>query len=92
MIDFCKAWARIDDERFDAILPALIDAATDLAEHETGQEFSEPPPPVKAWIAAHVAYWIDNPAAATERQMLPSPFLAGLLDPFRTFSWLESDA
>lgn len=86
MLTFVKAWCRVDDTRFDAILPSMIAAAVALAEHETGRNYTteeDMPDPVQTWCAAHVAYWLDNPAAANERQMMPSPFLSGLLDPYR---------
>lgn len=45
------------------------------------------PAAIRQFMAAHLAYWIRSPEAATERYpMVRSPFLMGLLDPFRT--WL----
>jgi len=43
------------------------------------------PQSIRQFIAAHVAYWVRNPEAAVEMQMIPSPFLSSLLDPFRTY-------
>jgi hypothetical protein len=40
---------------------------------------------IRQFIAAHIAFWVRNPESAHERQMIRSPFLAGLLDPYRTF-------
>lgn len=84
---FIKAWARIDGDEFDAILPTLIDSAAVLANHETGQDFitNDMPAPVRSWCAAQVAYWLSQPEAGTEKKILPSPFHIGLLDPYRTF-------
>lgn len=85
--DFIKRWCRIDGTEFDAILPTLIDSAVILAGHETGRDYAvvEIPLPVQSWCAAQVAYWIDQPTAATERQMMKSPFVDGLLDPYRAY-------
>lgn len=79
-----KAWCRIDDQ-FDEILPMMIESATLLASHATGHDYAaeEMPTPVQQWVAANVAHWIENPAAASDR----SPILPGLLDPFRTYQW-----
>lgn len=44
------------------------------------------PDPIKTWMLAHISYWYDNRAAASEREMKPLPFLATLLDPFRIYS------
>lgn len=84
---FIKTWARIDGTEFDAILPTLIDTATTLAGHELGKDYFTlaMPVPVQTWCAAQVAYWIEYPAAATERQMMKAPFIDGLLDPFRSY-------
>lgn len=86
---FVKEWCRIDGTEFDLILPTLLTTATTLASHETGHDYHlEPmPEPVKAWCAAQVAYWTDHPSAGTERQMMPSPFHRGLLDPYRRYAW-----
>lgn len=43
------------------------------------------PAGIKQFIAAHVAFWARNPEAATERTMVASPYLASLLDSYRTF-------
>lgn len=87
-LQYLKTWCRVDGNEFDDLMLSLADIAVKLASHETGRDFTiEPlPEPVQAWIAAQVAYWLDNPAASTEKQMLPSPFHRGLLDPYRT--WL----
>lgn len=85
---FVKQWARIDGTEFDLILPTMIASATKLASHETGTDYTTAvmPEPVQQWCAAQVSYWIDNGSAATERQMMKSPFLDGLLDPYRSFA------
>ena len=82
-----KDWCRITDDAFDNTLPTLIEAAAALAGHETGKDYTTAPmpAPVQTWCAAQVAYWIDQPAAATERPMVKSPLLDGLLDPYRTY-------
>lgn len=82
-----KDWCRIDGTEFDAFLPALIDSATILASHQTGTDYTVEamPAPVQTWVFAQCAHWIDQPAAATERAMVKSPFLDGLLDPFRSY-------
>lgn len=50
-----------------------------------GDTAEDVPQAIRQFIAAHVAYWIRNPEAALDRTMVQSPFLSGLLDPFRTF-------
>ena len=88
-LSFVKAWARIDGTEFDAVLPALIVAATVLAGHETGRDYltTVMPESVEVWCSATIAHWIANPEASTARQLVPSPFLAGLLDPYRSHTW-----
>lgn len=85
--NFIKTWCRIGSE-FDAILPMMITSATTLAGNETGVDYQveDMPEPVQQWVAANVSYWINNPDAATDKKSDPSPFLAGLLDPFRTYA------
>lgn len=87
-IQVIKDWCRISDDAFDGILPGLIATATVLAGHETGHDYTTEamPAPVQTWVAAQCAYWIDQPAAATERAMVKSTFLDGLLDPYRTYA------
>lgn len=82
-----KAWARIDGTEFDAVLPTMIASAMAVASHETGVDYAieAMPEAVQHWCAATVSYWVNNPAAASERRADPSPFLAGLLDPYRTY-------
>jgi len=84
-----KTWCRIDGTEYDAILPTMISSATAMASHETGVDYLTVamPAAVQQWVCAQVSYWIDNPAAASERKSDPSPFLAGLLDPYRTYNW-----
>lgn len=84
-----KAWCRIDGTEFDAILPTIISAATAQAGHEVGVDYTTTamPAAVQQWVAATVSYWINNPDAATTRQMAPSPFLDRLLDKARTYPW-----
>lgn len=84
-IELIKHMARIDDARFDALLPTLIESATSLASHELGTDYEteDMPVSVQQWVAAHVSYWINNPDAAADRKSEPSPFLDGLLDPHR---------
>ena len=44
------------------------------------------PQAIRQWMAAHLALWIRSPEAATERYaVVANPFLAGLLDPFRSY-------
>ena len=83
-----KDWCRISDDAFDNVLPVLIDSATALAVHETGIDYFTEymPPPVETWVSAQCAYWVDQPAAATEARMVKSPFIDGLLDPYRSFA------
>lgn len=90
-IALVKAWSRIDGAEFDAILPTMITAATALASHETGVDYTVAamPAAVQQWACAQVSYWIDNPGAASDRTMDPSPFLARLLDPYRTYTWTD---
>lgn len=84
-MELVKHMARIDDTRFDVVLPTLIESATALASHEIGVDYQAEvmPAPVQQWVAAHVSFWINNPDAAAERKCEPSPFLEGLLDPYR---------
>lgn len=86
-IALIKVWARIDGAEFDAILPMLIASATALASHETGVDYivEAMPDAVQHWCAANVSYWINNSDAASDRRADPSPFLDGLLDPYRTY-------
>ena len=88
-IAIVKTWCRIDGAEFDDILPAMIASATALASHETGVDYAVQtmPESVVQWVCCNVSYWINNPDAATTRKADPSPFLAGLLDPYRTFNW-----
>lgn len=82
---FVKSWARIDGAEFDVILPGLVAAATALASHETGVDYTVEamPDAAQLWVAANVSYWIKNPDAAEAGSMQPSPFLDRLLDPCR---------
>lgn len=82
-----KTWARIDGTEFDSILPLMIASATALASHETGVDYTVAtmPESVQQWCAATIAYWVNNPDAANERRPDPSPFLSGLLDPYRLY-------
>ena len=93
-LSLVKAWCRIDGAEFDDILPTLIASATAMASHETGVDYTTAtmPESVKHWLCAHVKYWLDAPDAAGEREMVKSPFLAGLLDPYRTFNWTPPTA
>ena len=50
----CKAALRIDDTRFDALLPGLISAARAVAEQETGRQLVE-----QTW-RAELADWPDD--------------------------------
>jgi len=85
-ISFIKAWCRIDDTRFDAILPSLIASAAAAASHEVGVDYltEDMPESVKIWCAAQVAHWIATPEAAAERAE-KNLFLNGLLDPYRVY-------
>ena len=84
-----KTWCRIDGAEFDAIMPTMIASATSLASHECGVDYATEamPEAVQQWCAAQVAYWINNPEAATEKALTQSPFISGLLDPFRQYNW-----
>lgn len=88
-----KAWCRIDGAQFDELLPMLIDSATLLAGHEVGlgeAHYFSPsvqlPTPVLHWICAQVAHWINNPEAASEKDLKRNPFLDRLLDPYRSWA------
>ncbi len=82
-----KTWARIDGTEFDTILPMMIASATALVIQETGVDYLTVamPESVQQWCAAIVAHWINNPDAASDKTLVPSPFLGGLLDPYRQF-------
>jgi hypothetical protein len=87
-----KQWCRIDGDEFDLILPVLIGSAAKLASHECGVDYSVEtmPEPVQSWVCAQVAYWIENPESGSDDRMKPSPFLAGLLDPYRSYAMEEA--
>lgn len=84
-IDIVKRWCRIDGSEFDTILPMMIESAIAIAEQETGRDYhaEEMPAAVLQFVCAHVSYWINTPDAALEKSMMPSPFVARLLDPYR---------
>lgn len=93
-LSLVKAWCRIDGTEFDAILPTMIASAASLASHETGVDYTTAtmPEAVQQWVCANVSYWINNSDAASDKRADPSPFLAGLLDPYRTFNWTPTTA
>lgn len=84
--DLVKKWARIDGAEFDDMLPMVIDSATAQASHETGRDYAvdQMPAAVQHYVAVLAAYWVNNPDAA-ESKAAPNPFLARLLDPYRTY-------
>lgn len=84
-----KVYCRIDGSEFDAILPTMIDAATALASHETGVDYTTAamPEAVQQWCAAQISHWIDNPSAASDKQMHKAPYIDRLLDPYRSYTW-----
>jgi hypothetical protein len=84
-----KQWCRIDGTEFDLILPVLIASATKLASHECAVDYTTTTMPdgVKSWVCAQVAFWIANPESGSSNRITPSPFLAGLLDPYRSYTW-----
>lgn len=85
--EFIKAWCRIDGNEFDAILPAMIASATASASHETGHDYSTEamPESVQMWCAAQVSHWLKNAEATTEKSILKTPYIDGLLDPHRLY-------
>jgi len=87
-VDIIKQWCRIDGNEYDQILALNISAAIALASHETGVDYTVNPIPasVQQWIAAHCAYWIDNPGLATGRDLQVLPYVSRLLDPYRQYS------
>lgn len=46
---------------------------------------AEVPPCVAMYIKAMVAFWIDNPAAASGASLAEAPFLRSLLDPVKLY-------
>ncbi|WP_028310977.1 head-tail connector protein [Derxia gummosa] len=78
-----KSWCRIDGTEFDGQLPTMVTAATAMASHETGIDYltEEMPEAVQQWCAAVVSHWLSNPGS----EAAPSPFMARLLDPHRTY-------
>lgn len=88
-LQLVKDWCRIDGDEFDLILPVLIAGATKQASHACGTDYAAEamPETVTAWVCAQVAFWIDNPESGSDGRMKPSPFLAGLLDPYRNYDW-----
>lgn len=86
-INLVTAWARIDGDLYAAVLPTMIDSATALASHETGVDYTveEMPKAVQQWVAAMVSFWVNNPDAASDQRLEPSPFLARQLDPYRKY-------
>lgn len=87
-IDFFKAWCRVDGDEFDAILPDLIAAATDQASNETGNDYTtvEMPSSVKMWCALQVGHWLKNAESTTEKTLVKTPYIDGLLDPYRQYT------
>ncbi len=81
--------AEQDNDRAELVwlgsLPLLgnIPGARVRVTYVTGYE--ELPAVAAAWIIAQCVFWLDSPAAATDKPMTPAPFLDGLLDPMR--SW-----
>lgn len=51
-----------------------------------GDEAADVPPGVRQWILAHCAHWITHPAASTDREAPPNPYLARLLDKTRAYA------
>ena len=88
-LSFVKPWCSIDGDAFDSVLPTMIASATALASHETGVDYTVEvmPEAVQQWVAANVGFWIDNKNAGSDKKLEPSPFLAGLLDPYRLYDW-----
>lgn len=86
--DFVKSWCRIDGAEFDATLPSMIASAAASASHEVGVDYSTVamPESVEIYCAAVVAQWIANPEAGADARVVKNPFLAGLLDPYRTYA------
>lgn len=88
-----KAWCRIDDTRYDDLLPLLIADAAAQAGHQIAGDSAyyltrEMPASVQMWCGAQVAHWLESPSAS----VLPSGntpqrnlFLDGLLDPYRLY-------
>ena len=48
-----------------------------------GENASDVPAAIRQWMLTQVAHWYDERAATTEAKLVPTPFLGGLLDPFR---------
>lgn len=85
--EFIKAWCRIDGSEFDAILTDLIADATKRAGSETGNDYFtvEMPSSVKIWCGMQVAHWVRNAEATTDRALYKTPYVDGLLDPYRLY-------
>jgi uncharacterized phiE125 gp8 family phage protein len=51
-----------------------------------GDAAGEVPAAIRHWMVAQCVHWIDNPAASQSKSLNPTPFLSGLLDPYRTWA------
>lgn len=81
-----KAWCRIDDDAFDAILAPLIAAATAMAQDFTGVDYAVDtmPEAVQMWVCVHVKYWLDNPDDSRDK---PLQNVNMLIQPYRSYAW-----
>ena len=50
-----------------------------------GEAAEDVPAGVRQWIIAHAVHWVANPAATTDREAPPNPYLARLLDRTRFY-------
>lgn len=65
--------------------PATIDAANAVTVTYTAGEGADCPAALKQWILLHVGHWYRNREAATDRQLMATPFSDGLLDRYRVW-------
>lgn len=48
---------------------------------------SSVPAPIKQWMLVQIAHWHAQREAATEKPLTPTPYVDGLLDPYRTMNF-----
>lgn len=68
-----------------AALPTLPDDIGPRVRLDYSAGYAVAPSGACDWIIAQCVYWIANPQAANDRAQIAAPFLAGLLDPIRTW-------
>lgn len=65
--------------------PATYDTANAVTVRYTAGYGADCPQALKQWILLQVGHWYRNREAATEKQMMVTPFADGLLDRYRVY-------